>query len=172
MKKNLISILTILIIISTIVVLFISISTSQNMTVVHTGNKDKKVIPIVLGKFQDSDCGMIIDNKTYASQVISPDGKTWFFHDHGGMIHWLDNKEFKLDATIWVMAKDTSRWIDGTKAWYSRTDDTPMFYGFGAYEKKQDKFIEFNKMQQFMLRGEHMANPYIKKQLLSQVEVN
>ncbi len=143
-------------------------STSQNMTVVYTGNSAKKPIPIILGKFQDSDCGMVIDDITYASQVIAPDGKTWFFHDHGGMVHWLENKEFKDTALIWVRTKDTKKYIDGRYAWYSRTDDTPMFYGFGAYENKKDGLISFQAMFTHMVRGEHLANPYIKKQLLGE----
>ncbi len=166
MNKNLVSILTITIIVSIIVVLFVSMSNVQNMTVVYQDNIKKQPIKIILGKFQDSDCGMVIDDITYASQVIAPDGKTWFFHDHGGMAHWIENKNFKDDSIIWVMSKDTQKWIDGKKAWYSRTDDTPMFYGFGAYENKKDKLIDFNTMFLYMVRGETMANPHIKKQLL------
>lgn len=165
-------VLTLIVIVSIIVILFVSMSNVQNMTVVYTGNHDKKVIPIVLGKFQDSDCGMIIDDDTYASQVIAQDGKTWFFHDHGGMVHWLENKLFKNSAMIWVRSKDTKRWIDGRKAWYSRTDITPMFYGFGAYEKKTDNLIDFKTMILYMLRGETMANPKIKQQLLKDGQNN
>ncbi len=164
--KKLTPFLTIIVIISIIVALFISMSTSQNMTVVYQGNTDKKPIPIVLGKFQDSDCGMVIDDITYSSEVISNDGKTWFFHDHGGMVNWLKNKSFKEDAVIWVFAKDTKKYIDGRKAWYSRTDNTPMFYGFGAYENKTDDLIDFKTMFLYMVRGEHLGNPFIKKQLL------
>ena len=163
-------VLTLIIIVSIIVILFVSMSSVQNMTVVHTGNHDKKVIPIVLGKFQDSDCGMIIDDDTYASQVVASNGNTWFFHDHGGMVHWLENKSFKNDAIIWVRSKDTKKWIDGRTAWYSRTDITPMFYGFGAYEKKADNLIDFKNMSLYMLRGETMANPQVKKQLLKNSE--
>ncbi len=158
--------LTIFIIIAIIVVLFLSLSKSQNMTVVYVGNKEKKPISIELGKFQDSDCGMVIDDITYASQVVSPSGKTYFFHDHGGMVNWLSTKEFKDIAIIWVMTKDTKRWIDGRSAWYSRTDHTPMLYGFGAYETKKDGLIDFETMFLHMVRGEHLANPKIKKQLL------
>jgi len=164
--KKLFPYLTIAIIIMIIVVLFVSMSTSQNMTVVYTGNVDKKPIKIVLNKFQDSDCGMIIDDTTYASQVISPSGKTYFFHDHGGMVNWLSTKKFKDDAIIWVMTKDTKRYIDGRTAWYSRTDETPMFYGFGAYETKKNDLIDFTTMSLHMLRGEHLGNPQIKKMLL------
>ena len=109
---------------------------------------------------------MVIDDITYASQVVSPSGKTYFFHDHGGMVNWLSTKDFKNEAIIWVMTKDTNRYIDGRTAWYSRTDETPMLYGFGAYENKQDGFIDFQTMSLHMLRGEHLGNPKIKKMLL------
>ena len=160
--------ITVAVIITVIVSLFLSMSTSQNMTVVYTGNVDKKPIKIIINKFQDSDCGMVIDNLDYTSQIISPSGKTYFFHDHGGMVHWLENKSFKDDAIIWVMTKDTKRYINGRKAWYSRTDITPMLYGFGAYENKKSKenLINFDTMFLHMVRGEHLANPKIKKLLL------
>ena len=32
------------------------------------------------------------------------------------------------------------------QTWYSRTDSTPMRYGFGAYEIKWDGFITFEEM--------------------------
>jgi len=170
--KKLAPILTIVAIIVVIVTLFISLSTSQNMTVVYTGNIDKKPIKMVLNKFQDSDCGMVIDDLTYGSQVVSKDGKTWFFHDHGGMVNWLKNKPFKDTAAIWVMSKDTKRWIDGREAWYSRTDTTPMFYGFGAYEHKKKALIDFQTMFLHMVRGEHLANPKLKKKLLEELNGN
>jgi hypothetical protein len=109
---------------------------------------------------------MIIDSLDYASQVVSQDGKTWFFHDIGGMIHWLEDKTFKQNATIWVMSRDTKKWIDGKTAWYSTDENTPMLYGFGAYKNKKDNLINFKTMQLLMLRGETMANPHIKKQIL------
>jgi len=164
--KKLLPIITILTIIAIIVTLFLSISTTQNMTVIYTGNNEKKPIDIVVGKYQDSDCGMVIDDLTYASQVVAPSGKTWFFHDHGGMANWLKNKSFKDQAIIWVMTKDTKHYIDGRKAWYSRTDDTPMHYGFGAYEHKQTDFIDFNTMFLDMVRGENLTNPKIRQLLL------
>jgi hypothetical protein len=41
-----------------------------------------------------------------------------------------------------------------------------MNYGFGAYESKQDRSIGFDEVILKMLRGEHMANPKIRKQIL------
>jgi hypothetical protein len=151
-----------------IAVLFLSLSNQQNMTVIVKDNITKQPVPIILGKFQDSDCGMVIEDLTYASQVIAPNGATWFFHDHGGMVNWLKNKPFKEDAIIWVMSKDSKKWIDGKSAWYSRTDNTPMNFGFGAYENKQKNLIDYTTMSNHMIRGEHLGNPHIKKQLVGQ----
>lgn len=166
MIKNIKSIFIILIIVAIIVTLFISLSNVQKMVVVYEGNLDKKPIEIVLKHFQDSDCGMVITDLTYASQVVAPDGKTWFFHDHGGMARWLELRKFKDEAVIWVYAKDTKKWIDGKKALYSRDDITPMNYGFGAYEKRGEKLISYDEMRLLMLRGEDLNNPHVKKQLL------
>ena len=145
-------------------VLFISMAKSQKMVVVIEGNSAKKPLEILLGHFQDSDCGMVIHSIEYASQVIASDGKTWFFHDHGGMAKWLLNKK-DPSMIVWVYTKDTNKWIDGKKAWYSQKDKTPMNYGFGAYEKQQDGFIDFALMQDKMAKGENLTNPYIAKQL-------
>lgn len=164
--KKILPFFTIIVIIAIIVIIFLSMSNSKQMVVLKEGNTAQTPLDIILGKYQDSDCGMIIDSLDYASQVVAPDGKTWFFHDHGGMANWLKDKAFKDEAKIWVMSKDTKKYIDGRTAWYSQTDITPMRYGFGAYENKQDGFITFEEMGLKMLRGETMANPVYKKELL------
>jgi len=166
MNKNIKSFSYLIGIIVGIAILFIVLAKNQNMIVIKEGNVDKKPYELVVGKYQDSDCGMVIDDMEYVSQVIAPDGKTWFFHDHGGMAHWLIGKDLKESATIWVMSKDTKKYIDGNKAWYSRTDTTPMGYGFGAYENKQEGFVDFSTMFLHMARGEHLGNPQIKAKLL------
>jgi nitrous oxide reductase accessory protein NosL len=130
------------------------------------GNIDSKPIDITPYHYQDSQCGMVIDTIKYASEVISNNGKTWFFHDHGGMIKWLEAREFKDSATIWVHSIDTNRWIDAKKAYYTRDENTPMHYGFGAYESKKNDTIPYAKMRLLTLRGETMANPIIRKQLI------
>ncbi|MCH9741298.1 MAG: hypothetical protein K0U38_10760 [Epsilonproteobacteria bacterium] len=166
--KSLRPILIVLTIITLIILLFISLASKQKMVTVMEGNLAKQPIPIVLQHFQDSECGMVIDEINYASQVIAPDGKTWFFHDHGGMIKWLESKNFKKDAIIWVNSLDSKKWIDGRKAYYTRDEETPMLYGFGAYEKNRDNLIDFKEMQLLTLRGETMANPTIRQQLLKE----
>jgi len=148
-----------------IIIIFFSISKTQQMVVVIDDNIEAKPLKIQLGHYQDSDCGMVIKSIEYASQVINNDGKTWFFHDHGGMVKWLETKKFKDKAIIWVWAKDSKKWIDGRSAWYSRSDITPMNYGFGSYENKQENFINFEEMIIKMKNGENLTNPFVRKQL-------
>ncbi len=168
MIKKSIPFFIILAIVAIIVTIFLSLASSQKMIVIKEGNLKRLPIDMELNKYQDSDCGMVITDLDYVSQVIAKDGKTWFFHDHGGFVHWLKDKEFKDDVVIWVMSKDTKKWIDGKKAYYSLTDNTPMGYGFGAYEHKKEGLIDFDTMRLRMLRGETLKNPHIKQQLLNQ----
>ena len=164
--KNLTPIISIVILIGIIVGVFLSLGKTQQMVVIKEGNTQKVPLEIVLHKYQDSDCGMVIEDLTYASQVISPSAKTWFFHDHGGFVHWLEDKAFKDDAIIWVMSRDTKKWIDAKSPFYSLNEITPMGYGFGAYENNAEGFVSYGEMRLKMLRGETMNNPKIKKQLL------
>lgn len=166
MLKKILPFFIIVAIIIIIVAVFLTIASSHKMTVIKEGNLEKLPFQMELNKYQDSDCGMVINNLDYASQVVSQNGKTWFFHDHGGFVNWLKDKEFKNEVVIWVMSRDTKKWINGRKAYYSLTDKTPMGFGFGAYEKISEKFIDFKTMRLRMLRGETLNNPYIKQQLL------
>ena len=149
-----------------IVSVFLSLAKVQHMVVIKEHNLKKIPLEIVLHKYQDSDCGMVIEDMKYVSQVIAPDGKTWFFHDHGGFVHWLEDKPFKDKAVIWVRTVDTQRYIRAEDAFYSTNDITPMEYGFGAYEKNQKGFITYEQMRLKMLRGETLKNPKIRKQIL------
>ncbi|MDD3060515.1 MAG: hypothetical protein PHH41_04965 [Sulfurimonas sp.] len=168
MLKKLTPIVIVAAMIVLIVLLFLSLASKQNMIVIKEGNLKLLPLEMELHKYQDSDCGMVIEDLTYASQVVAPSGKTWFFHDHGGFVHWLEDKEFKDEAVIWVMSRDTHRWINAREAFYSLNESTPMGYGFGAYERTQEGFIDFDIMSLRTLRGETMNNPLIKKQLLGQ----
>lgn len=160
--KKLAPVFVIVVFIGVIVSVFLLLGKKEQMVVIKEGNHAHKPLPIVLHKYQDSFCGMIIDDLTYASQVVSPDGKTWFFHDHGDFVSWLEDKPFRGSATIWVMSRDTHRWIDGRKAYYSRDEQTPMGFGFGAYEHKKEGLVDFEQMRLFTLRGETMQDPKIR----------
>ncbi|QOG11861.1 hypothetical protein [Arcobacter sp. FWKO B] len=170
MKDIILKVLFVAIFIFVVGFIIVSNHNATKTVVVVEGNLDKKPLEIVLGKYQDSDCGMSIDELTYASQVIAPNGKTWFFHDHGGMINWLKDKSFRDDSVIWVWAIDTNRWIDGYDAFYSVDEHTPMLYGFGAYENNNEKLISFVQMRDRMLRGENMANPIYAKYIKESVK--
>ena len=164
--KKILPFLTLSIIIAIIIIIFLSMSNKKQMVVLKEGNTAQIPLEIVLGKYQDSDCGMTIEDMTYVSQVVSSDGKTWFFHDHGGLANWLKDKPFQDSAKIWVMTKDSKKYIDARTAWFSRTETTPMGYGFGAYEIKKDGLISFEEMILKVLRNEDLRNPYVKKELI------
>ncbi len=136
------------------------------MIVIKEGNFKQIALDMELNRYQDSDCGMVIEDLNYASQVVAKSGKTWFFHDHGGFVNWLKDKEFQDEVVIWVMSRDTKKWINARTAYYSLTDITPMGYGFGAYENKISQYVDFDEMNLKMLRGETMNNPLIRKKLL------
>ena len=159
------NIAVVLVIISIIVGIFLSLADKTNMIVVKEGNAKKLPLVMELDKYQDSDCGMVIDTLIDASQIISPSSKTYFFHDHGGMVNWLSDKGFKDEAIIWVTSRDSQKFINARSAYYSVDDITPMGNGFGAYEFNKDGLISFEEMSLKMLRGENMNNPQIKKQL-------
>jgi len=164
--KKFMPVLIILMIVTIIVTLFLSLASTEGMIVIKEGNMKQLPLKMELNKHQDSDCGMVIEDLEYASQVSIKNGKTWFFQDHGGFVNWLKDKEFQNSAVIWVMSRDTNSWINARKAFYSLTENTPMGYGFGAYKNNVDGYVGFETMQLKVLRGETMNNPVIRKKLL------
>ncbi len=166
--KKLLPIFTVIILIVIIILIFVSMSNEKRMVVVHNGNHKHEAIDIKLSHFQDTQCGMTITKLKHSAQVVSPDGRTWFFDDTGCLALWYKDIKFKDKAIIWVYSNDTNKYIDGRKAWYSKTDSTTMGYGFGAYENKKDDMITFQEMLLKMYRGENLANPLIRKKLLGQ----
>ncbi len=146
--------------------LFYFVMDFSTTIVVVPNNKTLRPLEILPNTYQDAHCGMILIDTNFAAQVILPDGRTWFFHDQGGVPLWLEKRSFKNSAKVWMHSKDSRKWIDGYRAWFSLRDETPMLYGFAAYEKKQAGFISYNEMRLKMLRGENLLNPFVKKQLL------
>ncbi len=141
----------------------------EKRELVFEGNKEKKPIEFKLHQVQCPQCHMEVDTLIHSVQLITKDGKTYIFDDPGCMILWLEDHNLNpKEVVIWAYTSDTHRWIDAKKAWYSLTDNTPMKYGFGAYEHKKKGFIDFNTMRLKMLRGENLTNPKIRKKLLGQ----
>jgi len=105
---------------------------------------------------------MPIKSKEYSSYLGSV-----YFDDMGCLILWTKAKG-KEPKDAMVFTKDTKQYIKATDAFYTIKERTPMGYGFTAYEKEQPKSIKFEEMKLRMLRGEHMANPKIRKQILGE----
>ena len=82
------------------------------------------------------------------------------------LILWM--KEQKIDPetiTLWVFSSESNRYIDALKASYTFTEETPMLYGFAAYENPKEGMIDFTEMRLRMLRGETMSDPKIRQRL-------
>ena len=105
----------------------------------------------------------IPESKEYSSHL---DNKT-YFDDMGCLILWTKDEK-KEPSSAMVFTKDTKEYIKVIDAHYTINERTPMGYGFTAYEKSQKKSIKFDEVKLRMLRGEHMANPKIRKQILGQ----
>jgi len=164
--KKFLPIITIFVLIFIIVGIFLSMSNQKQMVVIHEGNHEHKPVDITLNHFQDTKCGMTITSNKHSAQAVAPDGRTWFFDDPGCLALWYKNIEFQKDAVIWVFSNDTNEYIDGKKAWYNKTSNTPMEYGFGAYKNKKEGMISFDEMIIKMYRGENLTNPLIRNKLL------
>jgi len=164
--KKFLPIITIFVLIFIIVGIFLSMSNQKQMVVIHEGNHEHKPVDITLNHFQDTQCGMTITSNKHSAQAVAPDGRTWFFDDPGCLALWYKNIEFQKDAVIWVFSNDTNEYIDGKKAWYNKTSNTPMEYGFGAYKNKKEGMISFDEMIIKMYRGENLTNPLIRNKLL------
>jgi copper chaperone NosL len=168
MKKIVMPLLIVGIIIAAIVTLFLSMASQERIQVVVEGNTQQQAVPIKPHQYQCSECKMPIEQLKYSAQVVAPGGKTYFFDDTGCMVLWLKDKGFRRDAVLWVYSVDTKQWIDGRKAWYSLTDETLMGYGFAPYSAKREGMVDYNTMELKMLRGETLADPYIRKKLLGE----
>lgn len=164
--KKLLPLLIILLVMSIIAMIFISMAKDTQPVTVLKNNTEMKALPLKVNFTNDSYCKMLITTKRNSVQVVSPDGKTWFFDDPGCMVLWLEDKSFKADVKIWIYTIDTKQWIDAKTAWYGIKDKTEMHYGFGAREQKVEGTIDFDEMQLRMLRGENLANPKIRKKIL------
>jgi copper chaperone NosL len=153
-----------------LLILLFSTTDFKKSIVVTENNNEKKAILISPNQYTDRYCNMSITDISYSAQAIVSNNNTFFFDDVGCMILWLNEQKNPKTIILWVWAKDTNRYINAKKAWYSMTENTPMEYGFGAYEVKKDSLINFNKMKIKILRGETLQNPIIRKKLLENID--
>ncbi|EQB40595.1 hypothetical protein M947_01970 [Sulfurimonas hongkongensis] len=142
-----------------LLILAISFFTACNSTQ-HSGAKEPQSDSRVCPK-----CHMELDKSNAHSASIVKNNSLYYFDDIGCLILW--SHENKLDAkSAKVFTKDSARYIDATKAHYKIGEKTPMSYGFVAFENSIEETIDFDEVRIKMLRGEHMANPKIRKQIL------
>ena len=140
---------------------------NANQTPDKINNTSRHPLEYKDNTLQCPQCNMFIVGKNDTAQIITTDGKTHFFDDVGCAILWIRDKKLTMQSiTFWVHTRDIHAFIEASKAFYSVTDNTPMKYGFGAYEKKQPTSISFEEMQLRMLRGENMSDPRVRKKLL------
>lgn len=154
-----------------IVVLIAAFVYMQNMNQKPTDIENSQRIPLEVkdNTVQDPQCHMFIVGKKYTVQVITSDNKTHFFDDPGCAVLWMDaNGLTRKDVTLWFYTVDTKKW--SKDVYFSIYDGTPMRYGFGAYEKKRDGFIDYEEMKLRMRRGENMTNPKIRKKILKGIQ--
>jgi len=112
-------------------------------------------------------CHMDLKSMTDSAELVKQDGNVVVFDDPGCMVLWMDAHHIDPSSVrLWVYSRDSHRWIDATKAYYSQTDPTPMGYGFGAYEKPAKDRIGFEEMRMRILRGLTLKDPKIRKKLL------
>ncbi|MCP4290310.1 MAG: hypothetical protein GY780_00570 [bacterium] len=164
--KKLVPVFVTVLLVATIALLVISRAQQVKYLTVYIGNETREPVEIIIDHYQDTQCGMLLDRLKDSAQAVATDGKTWFFDDVGCLALWLEDNKNRDEMVLWVYSRDTNEWIDARNAWYSKTDRTPMNYGFGAYYSQAEDRIVFDEMYRKMLRGENLTNPYIKKELL------
>lgn len=137
----------------------------ENKKLFDTGNKEQKPLDFKPSEMIDPQCMMFVNEKKNSAQAVMSDGKTYFFDDVGCLVLWSEvQKEKPVKSFVYTL--DTSEYIEAQAAFYSRTEDTPMHHGFGAYKNKNETLIDYKTMREHLLRGEDMTNPAIKRLLL------
>ena len=112
-------------------------------------------------------CNMELPKSNIHTSTVSGNFETEYFDDVGCMVLWMKENHIDLNSVdMKVFSNDTNKYIDAKKAFYRFNEKTPMMYGFSAYENKQENIIYYEEVMMKMLRGEHMANPKIRKQIL------
>jgi len=112
-------------------------------------------------------CNMPLPDSNIHTATLEKNGKVIYFDDIGCAILWAKDEKIDLKKVkLRIYSNDSKKYIDPFKAYFAINERTPMLYGFSAYEKSCEKCINFDEVIVKMLRGEHMANPKIRKQIL------
>ena len=113
------------------------------------------------------ECNMPLPDSNIHTSDMKKDGEMTYFDDIGCTILWARDNNIDLKKVQnRIFANDTKKYIDPFNAHFQINERTPMLYGFSAYEKPCEGCVSFDEVIIKMLRGEHMANPKIRKQIL------
>ncbi len=113
------------------------------------------------------ECYMPLPNSHIHTSVLVDEKDNILFDDIGCMILWSQKNKIDLKTKqTKIFANDSKKYIDTAKAHFTINEKTPMLYGFSAYEIPCEKCIDFSEVVIRMARGEHMANPKIRKHIL------
>jgi len=164
MKNILTTLASIAIVGSIIVLLFLSQAGQSGPKYVSKGNIEHTPLPLKPLEYKCSECDMDVEDMHHVAQIITQEGITYFFDDIGCVVLWLKSHPIH-NFFLYTKTKDTDEWIDAKSGWYSRTDTTPMGYGFGAYQKMDKNRIDYDQMAEYMLQGRHLHDPFVKKSL-------
>lgn len=114
-------------------------------------------------------CNMQLPESNLHTAKMRLNSKEILFDDIGCLVLWAKEKSVEInEVKVELFTNDTHRYIDSSSAFFSVHEKTPMNYGFSAYEKEIQNSIKMDEVWLRMLRGEHMANPKIRKQILGQ----
>ncbi|OHD97302.1 MAG: hypothetical protein A3E21_00575 [Sulfurimonas sp. RIFCSPHIGHO2_12_FULL_36_9] len=113
-------------------------------------------------------CNMSTHESNINTAKLHNKAKTYVFDDIGCLVLWAKDTDTDLNGSdVEVFSNDTQKYIPASNAFFTTDEQTPMNYGFSAYEKKRSSSIKIDEVSIKMLRGEHMANPKIRKQMLA-----
>lgn len=140
-----------------LLLLFISgCNSSGALSSENNEDKQKEVCP---------KCNMELPSSNIYTAKLQVQNKNYGFDDIGCLVLWSQEKNINMYKAE-VFANDTQKYIDVSKAYFSFNEITPMSYGFGAYELEKENTIKIDEVKLRILRGEHMGNPKIRKQIL------
>jgi len=128
------------------------------------GERKMAPVKIVWDRDMCQRCLMAISDRKYAAEVINPlNGKAYKFDDIGCAILWLYKEkrpEWLKKAIIYVTDRDTGKWLDARRSYFTTKDITPMGFGFGATARSLPNTINFKQMKQKVLSGQTAQKRY------------
>jgi len=139
-----------------IIAIFLTACNSSHSTTANALSKEIRVCP---------QCNMELAPSNIHSAYLQKGDDIYYFDDIGCMVLWSHDNNVDTHRAK-VFSLDTHKYIDAASASYTMGEKTPMSYGFSAYEKSVDGAMDFDEISIKILRGEHMANPKIRKQVL------